>query len=637
MADKKFYVTTPIYYVTAKPHLGSLYSTILADVVARWQRLNGKKVFFVTGTDEHGQKVAQAAHQAGKEPKAFVDSFIPAYKQTWETYDIKYDTFIRTTDASHVKGVQAFVKKLIEHDAVYKDQYEGWYCVPCETFVTEKAEGEQAPIHSFCGRKTEKFTEKTYFFRLSAYQDKLLQFYNDNPDFITPKERANEVISFVRSGLKDLSISRTTIRWGIPFPDDPEHTIYVWADALCNYITAIGYPENEQLFNAWWPADLHIVGKDIARFHAVYWPAFLMAAGLPLPRRLLVHGWITVDKQKMSKSFGNVVDPMLLNERYGAEVVRYYLMRKIPVNQDSDFGAADVEQVIESDLANELGNLLQRMVTVAHKNNLIEVEAPKVWSEASLQLRGHAWDMIEDFESYMNDYMFHLALARLWKFINQVNAYFHELEPWKIAPKNQALFEEIISATAHSLRTMGILLWPVMPNKMEQLLDSLGIVFEPKNNSLEKLELGSWRQRFVLKKIPILFKKIEVVPQKETTQGEEKKPMEDMHYITIEDVAKVELLVGTITACEPVEKSDKLLKLNVDFGQKGTRQILAGIKKFFLPSDLMGKQGIFVYNLNPRKMLNLESQGMMLLAQDENGNPQLTTVAVPVPNGTRLK
>ena len=505
-----FYVTTPIYYVTARPHLGSLYTTLLADVVSRWNKLQGKELFFLTGTDEHGQKIVQAAQKAGKEPKEFVDNFIPIYKEVWDMYEIVYNHFVRTTDEYHKSGAQYFIKQLLEAGAIYSGLYEGWYCTPCETFVTDEVVKKQVkagPACPSCQRLTSYVSEKTYFFKLSAYQDRLLQFYRDNPDFITPKERFNEVISFVESGLKDLSISRTTVQWGVPFPDDPTHTIYVWVEALCNYITAIGYgnAEKKAQFNHWWPANLHIIGKDIVRFHAVYWPAFLMAVGLPLPKQILVHGWIKVNKQKMSKSLGNVVDPVLLCDTYGAEPVRYFLLRQIPVNQDGEFSAGDLERRIEADLANDLGNLLQRMTSLAQKYDILEVQAPKIWSQHSLKLRGESWNAIEDVKSYMQDYMFHLALARLWQFIKQVNVYFHKQEPWKLATKNDVQFLEVLAATCHSLHVISVLLWPVMPHKMEELLASLGIVFKLENNTLKNLELGVWNKRFMVKKIPPLF------------------------------------------------------------------------------------------------------------------------------------
>ena len=680
MATKKdtFYVTTPIYYATAKPHLGSLYSTLLADVVARWNTLYGKDVFFLTGTDEHGQKIAQAAERVGKSPKEFLDDFIPSFKQVWKDYGIDYNQFIRTTDAYHIAGAQAFIKTLIEKGEVYKAAYEGWYCTPCETFVTgqDDYKKDQGPPCPSCQRTTVVVSEETYFFKLSAYQDRLLKLYKENPDFIAPRERLNEVISFVSSGLKDLSISRTTVAWGVPFPDDPKHTVYVWVEALCNYITALGYGQSNkpsrsdsdlitklnekdinflypfqikklgssqqpslsllsEEFEKWWPANLHIIGKDIVRFHAVYWPAMLMAAQLPLPKRLLVHGWIKVDKQKMSKSLGNVVDPMVLCDRYGAEPVRYYLLRQMPINQDGDFSVTDVEQRIESDLANDLGNLLNRMVSLAQQYNVHEVPAPHVWSKQALTLRSDCRNTVEDFENYMTDYMFHMALARLWKFINQVNAYFHGQEPWKLAKKDKEQFMQVLSSTCHGLYAIALLLWSVMPKKMEQLLASIGIKNFCEGSIIVCLKKEEWNKKFMLKKIPALFEK--PVTVEEMKEEIEKKQNGESAYISIDDLTKLELRVGTITRCEEIPDSTKLLKLAVDFGIFGQRQILSGIKKWYQPNDLVGKQAVFIVNLKPRKMLGVTSQGMLFIAEDENGKPQIVTVAASVPNGSQLR
>lgn len=641
MSQNKFYVTTPIYYVTAKPHLGSLYSTLLADVLARWNTIQGKDSFFLTGTDEHGQKVAEAAQKAGKNPQEFVDSFIPAYKHAWDAYDIAYTNFIRTTDSYHVKAVQNWLRELKKTGDVYKSQYEGWYCTPCETFVTPKdgpeLDANEGPLCTSCGRPTSAVAEETYFFKLSAYQDKLLKFYKDNPDFITPKERMNEVTSFVESGLKDLSISRTTVKWGIPFPNDDQHVAYVWADALNNYITGVGYGQSgkEKEFKKWWPADVHVLGKDIVRFHAVYWPAFLMASDLKLPKRLLVHGWIRVDKQKMSKSLGNVIDPLVLEKQYGADAVRYYLVRQIAITHDGEFSIQDLEKKIETDLANDLGNLLNRMVMLAEKNGVVDVAGRTVWSEAAIDLRDECFNMIEDFEGYMDDCLFHMALGRVWKFISQVNTYFHTQEPWKLAKgDDQDAFGQVLSATCHSLRAVAYLLWPVMPKKMEALLGSLGKSLDITTDTLENLELGAWRESFMLKKIDPLFTKPE--PQIEPAKAQPV-PEVPQNYIKIDDVAKVELIVGTIEQCESVEKSEKLLKMQVNLGDHGIRQVLSGIRKHYAPEDLIGKQGIFVANLKPRKMMGMESQGMMLLADDADGGLKMATVAGAVPNGARLK
>lgn len=645
--DKKWYVTTPIYYVTARPHLGSLYSTLIADVITRWHQLKGERTFFVTGTDEHGQKIAQAAEKAGKQPKEFVDGFIQAYKDTWKSYEISYNHFIRTTDTYHVHAVQQWLTDLQKKGDIYKASYEGWYCTPCETFLTEQEVVEQQkngindPLCVSCGRVTSYISEETYFFRLSAYQDRLLKFYAEHPDFIAPKERLNEVINFVKKGLKDLSISRTTVTWGIPFPGDDAHVTYVWADALNNYITAVGYGQSarEKEFKMWWPADVQVLGKDIVRFHAIYWPAFLMASDLALPKQLLVHGWITVADQKMSKSLGNVVDPQELLQRYGADAVRYYLMRHIAVTQDGNFSISDLEQAITSDLANDLGNLLHRMITLALKNEQQHIVSPAVWSDDALALRDHMLDMMQEVQEYMSEYLFHMALARVWKGINQVNAYFHAKEPWKLAKTDMAAFKEVIAATCESLYTIAYVLWPIMPEKMSELLASLGMKISHDTDMITELSLGNWHHIFNLLHQKPLFIKPEPV-EAIVEQNGSSKPAEQVeiaNYITIDDVIKVELIVGAITACEPVEGSDKLYKMQVDFGAKGMRQILAGIQKYYSVDELIGKQGIFVFNLKPRKMVGLESQGMMLLAKAEDGTMKMATVAQPVPNGTRLQ
>jgi len=494
---------------------------------------------------------------------------------------------------------------------------------------------EQPPCPS-CGRLTAKVAEETYFFRLSAYQDRLLQFYRDNPNFIMPKERLHEITSFVESGLKDLSISRTTVQWGIPFPNNAEHSIYVWVEALCNYITGVGYGQSgtEDTFNFWWPADIQVLGKDIVRFHGVYWIALLMAADLPLPKQMLVHGWIKINEQKMSKSLGNVVDPVELQNTYGVDPVRYYLMRYIPINQDGEFSIESLERAIEKDLANDLGNLLNRMLILAEKNSIHTVQAPIIWQQSAIHLRDESLNMITDVFNYMEDSMFHMALARIWKFIHQVNVYFHENEPWKLAQSDIKTFEQVLSATCHSLRIIGFLLWPIMPKKMEELLMVLGVSLNLQQSMVKELELNGWHQKFVLFKTSALFHK----PETEKTITNPIVPVqEEQTYITIEDLIKVELVVGTIEQCDIVEKSDKLLKMHIDFGDKGKRQILAGIRQSYAPEELIGKQGLFVINLKPRKMAGVESQGMMLIAKDTTGKPQLMSPLQLVANGTHLQ
>lgn len=636
-----FYVTTPIYYVTAKPHVGSLYTTIMADVLARWNKILGKDVFFLTGTDEHGQKVAQAAEQAGKTPQNFVDEVSDAYKKMWHLYDLHYSDFIRTTEERHQKAVYAWIEKAMKKGDIYKSRYEGWYCTPDENFVTDQEATKEgkAPLCPLCGRQTVPASEESYFFRLSAYQERLLQFFKEHPDFITPKERLNEVISFVEAGLKDLSISRTTVKWGIPFPGDPDHVLYVWVEALINYISAIGYgdPAREKEFWHWWPADVHIMGKEIVRFHAAFWPAFLMSADLPSPKKLLVHGWITVDGQKMSKSLGNVVDPMFLLEKYGVEPVKYYLMRQMPVTHDGDFSYADLENKISSELAGGLGNLLNRMVALAHKHGVSTVNAPKQWAPEARALFDEAQETVREYQEEMNQFYFHRALTRLWKLVDKTNAYFHAQEPWKVASKDMQKFNEIISATSHSLQTIAILLWPVMPHKMEALLESLGIQFVH-NKPWSGIVLHEWNATFTLAKIPALFEKIE------EAKNEAKKDVQSVpasvpeeSFLDIETLSRVELVVGTIEQAVEVAKSDKLIQMTVNFGPRGQRTILAGIKKSYPPEALTGKQAVFVFNLKPRAMMGIMSQGMMLIAEGADGKLNFVAPEQSVPNGTRLR
>lgn len=635
-----FYITTPIYYGTAKPHLGSLYSTVLADIIARWRILHGDMVFFMTGTDEHGQKIAEAAGKAGMQPQEFVDQFVPLYKKVWHQYDVVYTHFARTTDLSHKVGAQQFVAKLIENGAVYKDVYQGWYCTPDETFLTETEADQvkQPPICPSCGRETVYVTEEAYFFRLSAYQEQLLAWYKDNPAFITPRERSNEVIRFVQDGLKDLCISRTTVKWGIPFLNDEKHTIYVWTEALCSYLTSVGYGSAvyQDQFNLWWPPAIQVLGKDIVRFHAVYWPAFLMAAGLPLPKKLLVHGWIKVNHEKMSKSRGNVVDPIELGTEYGFDEIRYYLARYLAVNQDGEFSIEHLRESITADLADDLGNLLQRVSVLADKYNKNMINPIVCWSDASIGLRDSLLTMIDKYEVAMEDCSFHMALSHVWQFIKQVNGYFHAMEPWKRIKIDQVAFEEILSATCHSLRAVAILLWPIMPQKMEQVLKALGLDSKMHDAEIKALELDIWHHAFLVRKTDILFKKWEqpVKLEQEIKQQEVVAAIDTS--ISIEEFIKVELVVGTITHAEPVAGSEKLLRLEVDFGTKGKRQILSGIAKHFAPEQLMRTKAVFVFNLKPRKMMGFESHGMLLTATAGDGM-SLISVDSSVENGAQLK
>lgn len=680
MNRNKFYITTPLYYVNSKPHLGTLYSTLLADIFARWNKVMGKNVFFLTGTDEHGQKLQEAAEKSGMQPKQFVDSIVPFFKDMWNLYEIEYSKFIRTTDQEHINAVKYFIEKLQEQGDIYKSSYTGMYCVPCETFVTINTETPKDAngnhVCPTCQRELKEVSEESYFFRLSAYQDQLLKFYEENPNFITPKERINEVLSFVKSGLKDLSISRKTVSWGIPFPGDPSHTVYVWGDALLNYISAIGYGQgdikSDENFKFWWPADVHLMGKEIVRFHAVYWPAFLMALNLPLPKKLLVHGWILMGDQKMSKSLGNAIDPNNLASWYGVEQVRYYLARHISIAQDSQFDLKDLENYITADLANGVGNLLSRTLTLALNNNFKLVKAPSELNANFSTLDAHSVTVKEQSEEAfriyweeMNALHPHIALAELWKFVAHVNAYFHTMQPWVLAKQNRALFEEVIYTACQSLYGVAILLWPVMPHKMEELLKHLGHDFNIANSYEKELRENKWNKTFDLAPVtaPLFVRpeshveqvnqdlgdKPEISDRPEISKEKVAKSASKLattsvaganpsapEIININDFAKVQMLVGTVKTCQPVSGSDKLLKLEVDLGPVGMRQILSGVAQYFKPEDLVGKQGIFVANLAPRKMLGHESQGMMLFAKDEVGNMRMLTVGGFVENGTRV-
>lgn len=634
--SSKFYVTTPIYYANAKPHLGHLYSTVLADVAARINKIAGKATFLLTGTDEHGQKIAQAAEATGKSPKALVDEQVHEFKKLWELYHIEYTKFIRTTDEYHVKGVQTWILKLIAKGDIYKGMYTGWYCIPDETFVQDKDHSgiSESPSCPSCGRPTVELSEECYFFRLSAYQDRLLAFYREHPHFITPIERSHEIVNFVAAGLKDLSISRTTVAWGIPFPGDERHKVYVWADALNNYITALGYGSEPNEMDAWWPADLQVMGKDIVRFHAIYWPAFLMASCLELPHQLLVHGWFKVGEQKMSKSLGNAIDPFELGRVYGPDAMRYYLIRHMAITQDSPFSIEELEKRINSDLANDLGNLLNRMLTLAIKQGITVLQPPQQLTGPELDLRDKLWSMLSDFSIDMEEYYFHRAYGHVWKYINYVNAYFHAQEPWKLAATDEERFKAIISAVCHSLYSIGVLAWPIMPTKMNELLRALGIELEFDTNLFERLSVEPWSKTFTLTSIPPLFNRIEPSQPASPEQPTHGKSQET---ISIEQLSAVKLSVGTIISCEEVPKSDKMYKLEVDFGEYGLRQICSGVRAYFKKENLIGKQGVFVLNLAPRKIMGVESQGMMLFAEKSDGVLTMIIPAESVPEGKMLR
>ncbi len=611
----KFYVTTPIYYVNDVPHLGHAYTTIAADVIARYKRLKGYEVFFLTGTDEHGQKIEKAAKAKGISPKELADSVVVNFKKLWERFNISYDHFIRTTDDYHERVVQEIFQRLYEKGDIYLGEYEGWYCTPCESFWSKSQliEGKCCPD---CGRPVERLKEKSYFFRLSTYQDKLLKFYEDNPDFVMPEFRMNEVKAFVKQGLEDISISRTTFRWGIPVPFDNEHVIYVWFDALFNYVSGIGYSTDQEKFEKFWPADLHIIGKDILRFHAIYWPAFLMAAGVEPPKRVFAHGWWTVEGRKMSKSLRNVVDPNRLIDAYGADAVRYFLMREVPFGLDGDFSHKALAHRINGDLANDLGNLLYRVLTMTIKYS--DGVVPEPTEDRDRELENLCKKMIEDVDRYLDKQAFNRALESIWEVIRAANKYVDVKAPWSLYKENKR--EElgnVLYNLLETLRLVAVLLYPFMPVKMDEMLSQLGVESTP---TVKDVAWGVLVPGTKVKKGKPLFPKLdeeEIAKKIEKEVKEAEKEEEKVEEISIEYFSKLKIVVAKVLEAERVPKTDRLIKLVLDVGSE-KRTVVAGIGAWYEPQDLVGKKVLYLYNLKPRKLRGVLSQGMILAASKDD-------------------
>jgi methionyl-tRNA synthetase len=651
MSKGRFYITTPIYYPSSKLHIGHTYTTVAADAMARFKRLTGYDVKFLTGTDEHGQKIEEVAKEHGVSPKEYVDKIVDGIKKLWETMEISYDIFIRTTDEYHERRIQQIFQKLYEKGDIYKSHYEGWYCTPCESFWTEtQLKDGKCPD---CGRDVELTREEAYFFKLSKYQDRLIKLFEENPEFLLPESRKNEMISnFLKPGLEDLCVSRTSFDWGIKVPFDEKHIIYVWFDAVCNYITALGYPEiQEEDYKKFWPADVQLVGKEIVRFHTIIWPAILMALDIPIPKKVFGHGWILLEGGKMSKSKGNVVDPVVLVERYGVDALKYFLLREYSFGQDGLFTNEVLLNRINSDLANDLGNLVSRTIAMIEKYNGGIIPKPKTKGEYDEDLENLATSVWSKVEERMNKLNYSGALEEIWKLVGRTNKYIDETTPWILAKddENKDRLDTVLYNLAESIRIISVLIRPFMDKTARKIWVQLGIDEGQGTGWEDIMEFGKLESGIKVHKQPPLFPRIDVQKElkelagnnKNTEKNESKnqkkenkksKKKKEKDQISIDDFAKIDLKVAEVIEAKEHPNADKLLVLQLKVGDE-TRQVVSGIAEHYKPQELVGQKLILVANLKPVKLRGIESQGMILAASTKD---KLTLVTADIESGTTV-